>query len=272
MTSSPVLIIPSVPLPFCLEAGISRYAPGEVHPTRRGLGVYDLIVVEEGELYIGEEEQQWEVSAGQMLLLHPDRYHYSIRPCDRDTLFSWLHFTVYPQNGPTPPPYTIQVPQYWTLPSPGPVYSVFQQLRMLSSVRRSEAFWQEQNLFLDLLKQLDESRYQREGSRTLAVAEATEAYIRQHYQEPLSNERLAEELHFHYNYLARCMKEEYGLTPIEYVMKVRLEQAKLLLLKTDWAMPRIAEQVGFEYASYFSRCFRNANGISPLQFRKQYSV
>ncbi|MNI97963.1 Transcriptional activator NphR [compost metagenome] len=58
---------------------------------------------------------------------------------------------------------------------------------------------------------------------------------------------------------------------MEYVMQYRLEQARLLLLKTDWSMARIAEEVGFVYASYFSRCFTARNGITPLQYRKQYS-
>jgi len=58
---------------------------------------------------------------------------------------------------------------------------------------------------------------------------------------------------------------------MEYLLQVRLEQARLLLLKTDWSMSRISEEVGFEYASYFSRCFTALNGISPYQYRKQYS-
>jgi AraC-like DNA-binding protein len=270
---SAVLDIPSAPLPVCLEYGSARYAPGDCHPARRALGVYDLIFVQEGTLYMGEEETEWAVGPGRTVILHPERYHYAMKPCDRETFFYWLHFT--PAGGSVrqlqAKPYTIQLPQYWTSPAPSLISSIFRQLLGLTSARRSEAFWKEQTLFLELLKQLDESRYQREGSRVLNVAEAVEAYIRRNYQLPLSNRHLAEELHFHYNYLSRCMKQVYGVTPMEYVMQVRLEQAKLLLLKTDWPMPRIAEEVGFESAAYFSRCFSARNGLPPLQFRKRYS-
>lgn len=266
------LTIPSTPLPFYLECGSTFYAPGNHHPNRRNLGMYDLIVVHDGALLMGEEDREWTVEPGQMLLLHPQRYHYSRGPCPVETRFYWLHFGV---TGPTGDllrqPYEIHLPQYWTLPSPAGIYQLFEGLLQLFAAPRSGAFWQEQTLFLELLKQLDESRFQREGSQVMAVAEATEAFIRARYQEPLTNGRLEEELHYHHNYLARCMKETRGITPMEYVMQYRLEQARLLLLKTDWSMARIAEEVGFVYASYFSRCFTARNGITPLQYRKQYS-
>lgn len=274
MPSPPeILTIPSFPLPYYLESGAAAYTPGEQHPNRRGLGVYDLIAVQEGALLIGEEDREWTVQPGQMLLLHPRRYHYSRGPCQVATRFYWLHFGV--DGDPDKnrqQTYEIHLPQYWTLPAPSRIFQLFEGLLRLFSAPRSEAFWQEQTLFLELLKQLDESRFQREGSRAMAVAEATEALIRARYREPLTNRLLEEELHYHPNYLARCMKEVRDMTPLEYLMQYRLEQARLLLLKTDWSMARIAEEVGFGYASYFSRCFTSRNGITPLQFRKQYSL
>jgi AraC-like DNA-binding protein len=58
---------------------------------------------------------------------------------------------------------------------------------------------------------------------------------------------------------------------MEYLHEYRLEQAKLLLIKTEWPVAQIAEHVGFQYAPYFSSCFKQYTGISPLRFRKQYS-
>jgi AraC-like DNA-binding protein len=273
MQESSILSIPSLPLPFYLESGRTSYTPGEQHPNRRNLGVYDLIVVEKGLLHMGEESERWDVGPGQLLLLHPERYHYAARPCETETLFYWLHFQTSPSAGANTlaRTHSIRLPQYWTLPSPSQTCKRFERLIRLSTERRSEAFWQEQTLFLELLKELDEARMGREGSRTLAVAEMAEAYIKQNYQSPLNNTKLSHDLHFHYNYLTRCMKEVFGLSPMDYLMQVRLEQAKLLLIKTDWSMARVAEEVGFEYAPYFSRCFSARNGISPLQFRKRYS-
>jgi len=267
----PMLSISSTPLPYYLESGRAFYAPGERHPNRRSIGVYDLIVVEAGHLYIGEESVQWDVGPGQMLLLQPDRFHYAVRPCDAETRFFWLHFQTAGLAAADAIQYVIRLPQYWMLPFPGQTYRQFERLLRLSTERRSEAFWEEQSIFQELIRQLDGARTSQEGSRTLAVAEMVESYLKRNYQRPISNAKLSTDLHFHYNYLIRCMKEAYGLSPMEYLLRIRLEQAKLLLIKTDWSVARIAEHVGFGYAPYFSRCFSTHNNISPLQFRKLYS-
>ncbi|MOA56370.1 Arabinose operon regulatory protein [compost metagenome] len=62
------------------------------------------------------------------------------------------------------------------------------------------------------------------------------------------------------------------MTPVEYVMKYRLEQAKLLLLKTEWPIAEVAHQVGFENVPYFSNCFTSQIGLSPSKYRKQYTT
>lgn len=269
------IVLPSVPLPYYLEGGHVLYKPGEQHPNRRNLGVYDLIIVEEGVLYLGEESTRWAVGPGQLLLLLPDRHHYSVKPCEETTRFYWLHFQTgqdREQPGSLPSPYAIRLPQFWTLPSPAQTCKRFGRLIGLSKERRSEAFWQEQSLFLELIRELDGAADGKDGSRALVVAELTEAFIKSNYRSSLNNTRLSEELHFHHNYLTRCMKEIFGLSPMEYLMQVRLEQAKLLLIKTDWSIARISEEVGFEYAPYFTRCFTTRNRVSPLQFRKQYLV
>jgi Transcriptional regulator containing an amidase domain and an AraC-type DNA-binding HTH domain len=66
------------------------------------------------------------------------------------------------------------------------------------------------------------------------------------------------------------MKMKYGVTPIHYLLEFRLESAKRLLLTTEWTIERIADEVGFRYAPYFSACFKRQVGMSPLLFRKQY--
>lgn len=271
MTEQPMISIPSAPLPYYLESGQTRYAPGEQHPNRQSIGVYDIIVVANGILYIGEESMQWEVGPGQMLLLHPDRYHYAVRPCEAETDFYWLHFQTSGDQSSGVPSYTIRLPQFCTLPFPSQSYQRFEQLFRLSTARRSEAFWQEQSIFLEWIQQLDETRGDYRNSKKFAVAEMVEAYIKRNYQSAITNASLSADLHFHYNYLTRCMKEAYGVSPMEYLLQTRLEQAKLLLLKTDWSIARIAEHVGFEYSPYFSRCFSAQAGISPLHYRKRYS-
>ncbi|GIP48436.1 hypothetical protein J53TS2_20270 [Paenibacillus sp. J53TS2] len=61
------------------------------------------------------------------------------------------------------------------------------------------------------------------------------------------------------------------MTPNDYLLHYRLEQAKLLLLKTEWPIADIAAYVGFNSTPYFSNRFALKNGCSPRAFRKQYT-
>lgn len=273
MTERSVLSIPSPPLPYFLESGKTHYMPGESHPNRRNLGVYDLILVQCGCLFLGEEDMQWALGAGDCVVLLPDAYHYAVQECQEETSFYWLHFQTAASSaaGDDSISHNIKLPKHGPIPYPEQAYQLFDSLHLLATEPRSTAFWREQTLFIELLELLDPSRSDQEQSRVRKVAEQVESYIKMHYREPISNARLSSDLHFHYNYLTRCMKESHGVTPTEYLLQYRLDQAKRLLLTTQWSMARIAEHVGFQYPPYFSRRFSARFGLSPLQFRKQYT-
>ena len=275
------------PLPYYLMIGLSTFSPGEMHPSRRSLGIFDLLWVVKGTLYIGEDDKEWEVTEGQTLLLLPDRYHYPVKACETETVFYWIHFdfkgvwqhtpdhevgTVYPQVRKLwENPYRICIPQYSSPPEFALAERHLRKLLADSAHHQSETFWSEQQLFMELLRLLDARQTRGEASPALKLADKIEAYLRQHYQSDVTNSSLAEEFHFHPNYIVRCMKEIYDCTPMSYLHEYRIEQAKLLLIKTEWSIARIAEHIGFLNAPYFSNCFKAAAGISPLRFRKQYS-
>lgn len=289
MTTNPSYIhLAAPPFPYFLECGRTVYLPGDQHPNRSRMGKFDLIIVEQGCLHIGEEHSEWAVGAGHTLLLLPDRYHYSVQPCRAETIFTWVHFhtvgewmasegePVYADREEhfrqfLTHPYTIRIPQFGPLPAPFARSGQAGQLLQLNQGRRSSAVWQQQRIFEEMLRTMDLARQDAAGSQAAEIAEQTEAYLRNHYAEEVTNTSLAEALHFHYNYLARCMKRVYGLTPMEYLTDYRLEQAKLLLLKTEIPVGGIAERTGFESTAYFSRRFSSKVGISPLRFRKRYS-
>jgi AraC-like DNA-binding protein len=274
------IAIPAPPLPLYLEFGETVYQPGDQHPNRNNLGVFDLIIVKSGQLYMGEEETEWNVTSGQSLILLPDRYHYSVKSCTEETHFYWLHFHIpgiweltEPDNyapDSQASSYMIRLPKYWTLSDPKPIYHYFEELLEASLQPRSQAFWRKQQIFLELFKMLDEWQNINQPAPSKVLAEKTEVFIKQNYQRQITNSMLSDSLHYHYNYITKCLKEVLGVTPMEYVTQYRLEQAKLILLKTEWPIAQIAEQTGFNYPPYFSRCFTAKFGLPPLKFRKKY--
>ena len=70
------------------------------------------------------------------------------------------------------------------------------------------------------------------------------------------------------NYLSHSFKNEYNFSPIDYLMKRRITEAKALLTSTDFSLTQIAEQIGFGSLPYFSKCFRKVEGTSPNEYRK----
>lgn len=63
-----------------------------------------------------------------------------------------------------------------------------------------------------------------------------------------------------------------GVTPLEYVHTLRLEEAKLALERGDAPIEEVAHAVGYEDASFFSRLFRREVGLTPAQYRKRFGA
>jgi len=80
------------PLPGYIRSGYSLAGPGRRHPERTAIGEFDLLVVKQGCLYVGEEERHYEVAEGHALILRPDLHHYPTAGTKALTASFWLHF------------------------------------------------------------------------------------------------------------------------------------------------------------------------------------
>ena len=104
-------------------------------------------------------------------------------------------------------------------------------------------------------------------SYSYLVQEALEIIQRQ-FREKIRVKSLAMELSISESYLSRCFKKETGYTLSEYVLKLRIDEAKQLLTKTDASVHDIAIAVGFNYQNHFASVFKKYTGKSPLGYRK----
>ncbi|WP_310549714.1 response regulator transcription factor [Paenibacillus glufosinatiresistens] len=104
----------------------------------------------------------------------------------------------------------------------------------------------------------------REHALTLAVGD----YIREHYREKLQLRQVAEQFHINPAYLGQRFKKRFGLAFNEYLHSVRIEEAKKLLRRTDYAVSDIAGRVGYTVTDHFTEKFKALNGMSPSAYRK----
>lgn len=68
----------------------------------------------------------------------------------------------------------------------------------------------------------------------------------------------------------RRFKQATGMTPLEYVHTLRLEEAKQMLERNSLPVEAIATEVGYEDAGFFSRLFRRQVGLTPAQYRRRF--
>ncbi len=94
------------------------------------------------------------------------------------------------------------------------------------------------------------------------------AYLHANFTEAISRRDIAQHVGITEDHLTFCFRQELGTTPIEYLQRYRINQAKRLLKEGPQPITRIALDVGFSDSGYFSRIFRRETGMSPEQFRR----
>ncbi len=104
-------------------------------------------------------------------------------------------------------------------------------------------------------------------SREDVLKKAVE-FIETHYTEALCLEDVAKAVYLSPYYFSRLFKEKTGLTFPEYINRLRISKAKILMLKQTLSIGQIAEQVGYSDQSYFAKVFKEFEGRLPREYRK----
>ncbi len=93
-------------------------------------------------------------------------------------------------------------------------------------------------------------------------------YIAAHFQEPLTLEQLARELHVSKYYLSHIFSDHLQMNFRQYLNHIRLDYAQQLLRTTDYSVSRVWEEAGFNSQRSFNRFFLDVTGETPLAYRK----
>jgi signal transduction histidine kinase/DNA-binding response OmpR family regulator len=106
------------------------------------------------------------------------------------------------------------------------------------------------------------------GTDTQRLIRQAMVYIHKHYSEAVSRQDIAQHINISEDYLTFCFRQEMGTTPIRYLQRYRVKQAKRLLKDSSKTITEISMDVGFSDSGYFSRIFHRETGMSPEQFRR----
>ncbi|WP_308638464.1 AraC family transcriptional regulator [Paenibacillus silvisoli] len=110
---------------------------------------------------------------------------------------------------------------------------------------------------------------QQRGPDSEALAGEVIRYLSTQYAEPISIELMADALGYNRAYLSRVFKQQTGMTPVTFLLKLRIDKARLLLReRLELTIEQIAASVGFQDPLYFSKQFRRFYEQSPSAYRE----
>lgn len=105
-----------------------------------------------------------------------------------------------------------------------------------------------------------------------AIAKRIKTYLDQHYNEPLSLQRISEALNISPSYLSHIFKKEYGEAPMQYLYKRRIGEAQSLLIDTDTPIGEISDTLCYGTINHFNTVFKKYVGMSPGRYRKSFQL
>nr|MDA3845816.1 response regulator [Vallitaleaceae bacterium] len=104
-------------------------------------------------------------------------------------------------------------------------------------------------------------------SRSKQIAQKARDFIHENYSDSMLNvQDIAANQYINQTYLRSMFKKEFGMTICDYILKARMDAAATLVQGKTYRLADIAEMVGYNDSSYFSKCFKKFHGISPSQY------
>lgn len=122
---------------------------------------------------------------------------------------------------------------------------------------------------IEFVEYISDKIKDQKNRQKVSLIQKTIKYIENNYDRDISLNDIAEKVYLTPSYLANLFKEDTGETVMNYLTRIRINEAKNYLENTDKKIYQIAEEVGFNNSKYFSRVFKKRTGYTPGQYRKQ---
>lgn len=151
-------------------------------------------------------------------------------------------------------------------------YRVLKLTKELDDVQLSgeqQEMFRRQLLFYTIMDTICRNIGEERPTETQNVIEHAVALIHQHYRNDLTRDQLAEQLGVSPEHFSRLFKKEKGMSFIDYLLHLRIEKSRELLVLSKSNVHEVAQEVGFQNQYYFSRKFKQLVGVSPSAYVHQ---
>ncbi|MBT3320388.1 MAG: response regulator [Clostridia bacterium] len=127
--------------------------------------------------------------------------------------------------------------------------------------------WKLKKWFERMLAEVLDSVKETQSKKQVRVIELAKDYIEKHAASDLTLERISAELNISQTHFSRIFKSQVGVSFVDYLTQVRIDNAKELMKTTDMSFKQICFKVGFNDPNYFSKVFKKVVGITPGDYK-----
>lgn len=230
-----------------------------------------------GECHIAQDGIETVIKKGDFRILFPNTTHYGTKPNKSSQSHFWCHFYLpenyiiadktlaetYRQNG------YVVIPEYASIRDFSKFFVLFSQL--IDSAENDVFNLAICNSYLKiLLCMLADNDYAQKNEKAKKVIFKLKEWMEFEKFKNTSVSAAAKALGYNANYLSRVVKEEVGLTPIEFINQTRVKKAKNMLVNSNMKLSGIAYECGFTDEKYFLKVFKKYENITPSQYRNAF--
>ena len=262
---------------------------------------YIFYFVCDGELYVSEDNIEYKLKKGDTFLFEPGRHHLGVK--DSIYNFYYLHF-----NHPDVRKVQIDddkwagnaadehrkwlasvendfslgnritIPKRMSFTDEAVIYSIkslfehaIEQRRQRAENHNVLASLSAYEIFIECYRKhvLNVIKWEKTNKAGAGRVNEVLEFLKNNYNRKITGNDIEKSLSYNFDYLNQVFKKYLGKTIFAMLYDIRMENAKELLSSSDLPLNIIAQRVGFEDASYFSKAFKRYTGYSPKYYRKQ---
>ncbi len=240
----------------------------------RGRLDYQLIYIASGtaRFHFGNAENETLLSAGNMVLYRPKEFQKYEYLASSQCEVYWVHFTGSDVKNILRTYGISDNMQVFYVGSNMEFDVIFQKI--ISELQRCQPDYKDMvpMLFRSLLITIHRQLTQEDAIKNEYLNQAMETasqYFIDNYNTNINIEAYASSIGMSISWFIRNFKGYTGMTPMQYILSIRIENARLLFETTGYTITEIAGIVGYDNPLYFSRLFHKQTGYSPSAYRKR---
>lgn len=259
--------------------------PEWIHLTRN-LTDFELILVTEGTLYIGDDQNKYSVRQGEFLIMSPTSYQHGLE--SSNCSFYWLHFTPNAEYF-THDPDTDKgesfvlsnrrIPNSIILPRQGKPAASDRLIVLMKQLQDSDKRYHDPvlNNFLtstilsEIYNQTFTSRAYGASNDKNQLFNDIVDYVSWHISENIKVTEIAEYFGYNEKYLSTFFHKFSGIPLKQHILQCKIDHAKAELTDTNRSISQIAYNIGFSDPHNFTNAFKKITGFSPTEYRTSYA-